>query len=302
MKKAIVLLLNKLPYVRRLYQLTQEYDKNACYPPGHYYSPIIAVDDIKKRQHDIWKNDLTDALQGLELNTAEQLSLIRALSEYYPDMPFGPEKKPSLRYYFENNAYSYTDGIILYAIMRYLKPKRIIEVGSGYSSAVMLDVNQLFFDNQLELTFIEPYAERLYSLMTETDRKRVDVKESIVQAVKPEFFEKLQRGDILFIDSTHVVKTGSDVVYILFEILPRLKSGVLIHFHDIFFPFEYPKHWVFGGFNWNEDYFLRSFLMYNNAFEIKLFAHYLHTMHPDVFDAMPLSYRNSGANLWLEKR
>ncbi len=89
--------------------------------------------------------------------------------------------------------------------------------------------------------------------------------------------------------------------YILFEILPRLKSGVLIHFHDIFYPFEYPRDWVFMGRNWNENYFLKAFLMYNNQFEIKLFSHYLHQHHSTVFKEMPLVYRNGGGNLWIEK-
>src|SRR5690606_22964232 len=116
------------------------------------------------------------------------------------------------------------------------------------------------------------------------------------------FFDRLEADDILFIDSTHVAKTGSDVNYILFEILPRLKSGVLIHFHDVFYPFEYPRDWVFAGRNWNEDYLLRAFLMYNPAFEIILFSHYLHKHHPDAFAAIPLCYNNRGGNLWIVKK
>src|SRR5205814_62343 len=119
---------------------------------------------------------------------------------------------------------------------------------------------------------------------------------------KLETFEKLNSGDILFVDSTHVVKTGNDVNYILFEIIPRLKSGVLIHFHDIFYPFEYPKDWVFMGRNWNEDYFLKAFLMYNNEFEIILFSDYLHKHHKEIFKEMPLCYKNSGGNLWIRKK
>jgi hypothetical protein len=126
--------------------------------------------------------------------------------------------------------------------------------------------------------------------------------EKKVQDLNLEIFEKLNCGDFLFVDSSHVVKTGSDVNYILFEILPRLKSGVLIHFHDIFYPFEYPKDWVFNGWNWNEDYFLRAFLMYNTEFEIKLFSHYLHKHYSDVFKNMPLCYNNYGGNLWIMKK
>ena len=114
-------------------------------------------------------------------------------------------------------------------------------------------------------------------------------------------FDELAENDILFIDSTHVSKTGSDVNYILFEILPRLKPGVFIHFHDVFYPFEYPREWVFGGFNWNENYLLHAFLMYNETFEIKIFADYLHVHHKEIFKEMPLCYKNTGGNLWLQK-
>jgi predicted O-methyltransferase YrrM len=187
-------------------------------------------------------------------------------------------------------------------MIRHFKPKQIIEIGSGFSSALTLDTNSSFFNNEIKLTFIEPYPERLYSLISDSDKKSTTIIESDVQLISLEVFEKLNSGDILFVDSTHVAKTGSDVNYILFEILPRLKSGVLIHFHDIFFPFEYPKEWVFKGMNWNEDYFLKAFLMYNNNFEIKFFSNYLHLHHKQAFDSMPLCYKNSGGSLWIEKK
>jgi predicted O-methyltransferase YrrM len=191
---------------------------------------------------------------------------------------------------------------MLYSIIRHCKPKRIIEIGSGFSSAVMLDTNELFFDNQIELTFIDPYPKRLHSLMTLIDKSKIKVINSDVQLISLDVFKKLQSGDILFVDSTHVTKTGSDVNYILFEILPILNSGVIIHFHDVFYPFEYPKEWVFKGFNWNEDYILKAFLMYNNDFEIKLFSDYLHNHHKDIFVDMPLTYKNHGGSLWIEKK
>jgi len=81
-----------------------------------------------------------------------------------------------------------------------------------------------------------------------------------------------------------------------------LKSGVLIHFHDVFYPFEYPKEWVLNGWNWNEDYFLKAFLMHNNQFQIRFFSNYLHLHHKEVFQAMPLTYLNTGGNFWIEKK
>jgi predicted O-methyltransferase YrrM len=297
LKETIKGLMNQLPYVRGLYKQSL----NSINPNGHFYSPVISIEDVKKREAEIWKNVAVDGIKGVDLKTAEQKKLAQQFAAYYADMPFKPEKQANLRYYFENMYYGYTDGIVLYSFIRHSKPKRIIEVGSGFSSAVMLDTNELFFNNQIDLTFIDPYAERLFSLLTEEDKKRVTVIEKDVQTIPLATFEKLEAGDILFIDSTHVSKTGSDVNYILFEILPTLRSGVLIHFHDIFYPFEYPKDWVFRGFNWNEDYILKAFLMYNNQFQIKIFSEYLHQHHSNVFADMPLTYKNKGGNLWIEK-
>jgi hypothetical protein len=119
-----------------------------------------------------------------------------------------------------------------------------------------------------------------------------------------ELFDQLNENDILFIDSTHVSKTNSDVNKILFEILPRLKRGVLIHFHDIFYPFEYPKEWVlqWNGFGWNEDYILKAFLMYNNQFKIVMFNTFLEHFHKEWFkENMPLCLENEGGSIWLQK-
>lgn len=302
LKKQLKKFIYKLPFIKELYNENQRLKKSAYFPPGHYYSTIISVEEIKKREESIWNPEKIDGILGINLNTEQQLDLVKKFNKYYAEIPFGDNKNEAHRYYFDNGFYSYTDAIFLYSMIRYHKPKQIIEVGSGYSSSVMLDTNELFFDNQINLTFIEPYTERLNSLLKEKDKASTTIIESFVQSVPLEVFEKLNSGDILFIDSTHVVKTGSDVNYIIFEILPRLKSGVLIHFHDIFYPFEYPKEWVFNGWNWNEDYFLKSFLMYNNQFEIKLFGDYLHKHHKEIFETMPLCLKNTGGNIWLEKK
>ncbi|MBF0510802.1 MAG: class I SAM-dependent methyltransferase, partial [Candidatus Omnitrophica bacterium] len=116
------------------------------------------------------------------------------------------------------------------------------------------------------------------------------------------FFDELGENDILFVDSSHVSKTGSDVNHILFNILPKLNKGVLIHFHDIFYPFEYPKPWVLEGRCWNEDYLLRAFLSYNNSFEIVVFNTFLEHFHEDWFkENMPLCLKNKGGSIWLRK-
>ncbi len=288
--------------MRGLYKEHLHFKKNACFPPGHYYSSIIDVDDIKARQDMIWHEEQLDGVNGVNLNTSEQLKLVKVFQAYYKAIPFEEHKKDNLRYFYENDFYSYTDAIFLHCMIRKYQPKQIVEVGSGFSSAVMLDTNQLFFNDQISLTFIEPHTERLKTLLKESDHKATAIIETEVQKVPLSVFENLNACDILFIDSTHVSKTGSDVNHLLFRVLPRLKPGVLIHFHDIFYPFEYPKDWVFKGRNWNEGYILKAFLMHNNDYEIKLFSDYLHKHHKNSFVEMPLCYKNPGGNIWLEKK
>lgn len=303
MKKKIKSFLNKVPYVRDLYAKDQMYKANACYPPGHYYSPIVSVKDLKSREDEIWAGIETDGIEAIDLNNEAQRDLVtKGLAPFYKEMPFTAEQNVARRYYFENEMYSYTDGILLYGMMRHIKPKQIIEVGSGFSSALMLDVNQQFFNNKIKLSFIEPNPERLYGAISNQDKENTTIMVSVVQKVPLSFFSILKSGDILFIDSTHVSKCGSDLNYILFDILPSLAKGVMIHFHDIFYPFEYPKGWIYEGRNWNENYILRAFLMNNDSYKIKLFSHYLHLHHTDVFKDMELSYKNYGGNLWLEKQ
>jgi predicted O-methyltransferase YrrM len=289
-------------FLRRIGNIQGLLNGNTLYPPGHFYSPIVSVEEIKKRESEIWGGVRQDTIKGIDLNADNQLAFLGELAAYYDDIPFKETKQSGLRYYFENDYYSYTDGIVLFSLIRHLRPKRIMEVGSGFSSAVMLDVNNLYFANNIKLTFIEPFPKRLYSLISKEDKKTCTILEKPIQAVEVEFFRQLETGDILFIDSTHVSKTGSDVNYLLFEVLPSLKSGVLIHFHDIFYPFEYPKKWVLKGFSWNEAYLLKAFLMYNEAFEIKLFSQYLHQHHKQAFENMPLAYKNPGGNIWIEKK
>ena len=166
----------------------------------------------------------------------------------------------------------------------------------------MLDTNELFFDNQIQLTFIDPYPKTLRSLMRSEDEERAEILEIPIQDVSLDRFRGLEPGDILFVDSTHVSRVGSDVNRIIFEILPSVKPGVLIHFHDIFYPFEYPKAWILEGRVWTEAYLLRAFLEYNNAFEIALFGTYLARFHKAFFEQhMPLCLKDTGGSLWLRR-
>lgn len=239
----------------------------------------------------------TKPISGIDLNSNKQIELVKILSTYYGKMPFTPERQSRLRYNFENQWYSYTDAIMLYCMIRHFTPQRIIEVGSGFSSALMLDVNELFFDRKIELTFIEPEPSRLMKLLTASDGFHLFGE--TVQKVALSEFEKLEKNDILFIDGSHIFSPGSDVEFILYHVLPILKPGVIIHFHDISFPFEYAS-WV--PKEWNEAQALKLFLMYNTQFEILIFSDYLHKNHGGIFAQMPLAYKNTGANIWLVKK
>ena len=170
-------------------------------------------------------------------------------------------------------------------MMRHFKPARIIEVGSGYSSAVMLDTNEMCLGSRTNMTFIEPFPDRLKSLLKADDYKKCEILVSFVQDIKPVLFSTLEANDIPFIDSSHVSKIGSDVNFILFQVLPILKPGVLIHFHDVYYPFESPEHWILEQKRfWNETYMLRAFLTYNSKFSIINFNSYLQQKFRDWFE------------------
>src|SRR6476620_7829227 len=195
--KFIKNILNQLPYIKTLH----EQSMNCVHPNGHYYSPVISLQDIKARQNEIWKHHDTDGVPGIDLNTAEQKTLVAKFSEFYKEMPFADTKTPTTRYQFQNDYYGYTDAIMLYSVIRHFKPANIIEIGSGFSSAVMLDTSEHFFDSKINLTFIEPYPERLLSLLKDNDKKYVTIIQDKVQSVPLDTFKKLQAGDILFVDS-----------------------------------------------------------------------------------------------------
>lgn len=302
MKRRIKSFLDKLPYISglrtELDKLKIELNKLHV-PPGHYYSPTISKEDLVYRAEKIWI-DPPRQIPEIELNEEMQLSLLEEFAEYYKDLPFESSFKEGLRYYYDNNMYSYSDAVFLFCMIRKSKPKRIIEVGSGFSSALMLDVNNLFCKNAIQCTFIEPYPARLNALLFENEK--INLLEKPVQDVEVSLFEDLEENDILFIDSTHVSKTGSDVNFLIFNVLPNLKKGVKIHFHDIFYPFEYPKNWVIEGKrSWNEDYLLRAFLSYNKKFKIIAFNTFLEEFHEAWFKKnMPLCMKNKGGSIWLE--
>jgi predicted O-methyltransferase YrrM len=269
------------------------------YVPGHYYSPIPLMEEIEKHNFDV---SLPEMLPEIDLNANEQLELLNSFESFYRELPFTDEKTDGLRYYYKNNFYCYSDAILLYCMIRHLKPSKIIEVGSGFSSCVTLDTNERFMENSIDCIFIEPYPERLKSLLKNNDLENIVIHEKRLQEIPLEVFRELKENDILFVDSTHVTKFNSDVNYIFHEILPILTHGVYIHFHDVFYPFEYPQEWLFQGVAWNEQYMLRAFLEYNKNFKIILFNTYLEKLHEaKIKSRFPLLYKNTGGSIWIKK-
>jgi predicted O-methyltransferase YrrM len=271
-------------------------------PPGHFYSPIADPKEVAQYADRVFNRDQR-TLPAIDLRETEQLALAAELARFYPEQPFAETRQEGLRYYFGNDFYCHSDAICLYAMMRRFAPKRIIEAGSGFSSAVILDTNDRFFNGAIRLEFIEPYPDRLYSLLTSADRARAVVHEKKLQDVPVEIFAGLEAGDFLFIDSSHVTRVAGEVNYYMFEILPALRPGVFVHIHDIFNGFEYPREWVETGKSWSEAYLLRAFLEYNSTFEVVLMNDYLAHFHGDFFaQNMPLCLQNTGGSIWLRKR
>lgn len=272
----------------------KEYDdyKN-IHPFNHYESPYPDIREIHEKEDRIF--DPEKEVLDINFNVSRQLELLELMNSI--DEPkWKNSPKAGYRYYYDNSWFGKGDADVLYYMIRILKPKKIIEVGSGFSTAVMLDTNNAYFQNSIEINSIEPNADRLKSLLKKDDNLKI--KECNLQDIPLEFFSQLQENDILFIDSSHVSKIDSDVNYYLFEILPRLKKGVYIHFHDIFYPFIYPKHWIYEGRAYNELYLLRAFLMNNDKYPIQFFGKMLMQKHSEKLSD---KLKVFGGSLWIKK-
>jgi predicted O-methyltransferase YrrM len=266
--------------------------------PGHFYSPIPSLEEVSRKEASIFAEP-ESSLAGIDLREPDQLKVIDDLISFYGDHPFARAGKET-RFRPKNPNFSLAEAIILYCMIRRSQPKRIVEIGSGYSSCAILDTNEQFFGDAISCIFIDPYAELLLSLLNDRDEAQVKIHDCSVQDVDLATFERLRSGDILFVDSTHVAKVGSDVNWIVFEVLPRLTEGVIVHFHDIYYPFEYTKEWVYQGRAWNEAYVVRAFLEYNDRFHVLFFNSFMGKFHADVLKQRMPECAHPGSSLWLE--
>jgi predicted O-methyltransferase YrrM len=297
--------------VRRLERRVAEFEREIAqhraeaaewmklYPPGHFYSPLPSTAEVAEAYE---RGGFGPPFAGIDLREPEQLALLDTFAGFYREQPFPEKPAEGWRYYLNNPSYGHFDGITLYSMLRHLQPRRIIEVGSGFSSAAMLDLNQHVFGGRMALTFIDPDMARLRQLLRPDDASRVTLIEKRVQEVPLEAFDALEANDVLFVDSSHVAKIGSDVNRLFFDVFPRLRAGVHIHIHDVSGFLEYPREWFEEGRAWNEQYVLRAFLMFNRAFEVVMFTRFLFHFHQAFFrERMPLCARGGGGQMWLRK-
>lgn len=279
--------------------------RSALFPDGHFYSPVVDPESLTSQAEQIWPQ--RPEILGIDFDDAAHLQILqqefpRFIGEFQYVEQAPSEDEALDRFYVQNSQFSWLDARALFVLLRAWRPRRIIEVGSGYSSLLMANVNQRFLDGGCEVTCIEPYP-RPFLLNSIPGLSQVIQQK--VEQVPLSLFEQLEAGDILFIDSSHVAKTGSDVNYLFFEVLPRLRPGVRVHVHDIFFPHDYPREWVLGeNRSWNEQYLLRALLMYSNAFKITFGCSYAFYRFPEEVRLalkLPGGQAFAGGSLWIER-
>jgi predicted O-methyltransferase YrrM len=270
------------------------------FPPGHFYSPLLDIQSLGPDDSAL-PFDGAEWWEHVELQPSEQRSYYECLLENFPPLPFPSQPVPHYRYYTKNRWFPISDAFTLSAIIQKEKPCRIVEVGSGFSSAVMLDTMD-HAGMPTKLTLIEPHLERLDTLLQPEDKARVSILDREVQKVPFSVFDQLEAQDILFIDSSHVIKVGSDVSFLLLRILPRLRSGVIVHFHDVFYPYSYPAEWIREGRAWNESLVLRAFLAGNAKFQVMAFNSFVGYSFPEMFqERFPAFMEETGGSIWLRK-
>jgi hypothetical protein len=265
--------------------------------PVHFYFPIP---DTRTLTDELWTRD--SALVGIDLNEDVQLYLLQEafprFQAEYDQFPMTPTAQP-YEYYFGNEMFSGTDALVLYCMVRHFQPNLVLEVGSGFSSRV--SAQAALRNGHTKLVCIEPYPDEVlrrgFPGLTSLIPKKV-------QDVELSYFEELGPGDILFIDSSHVARIGGDVNYLYLEVIPRLKPGVIVHVHDIFFPLEYRRDWVINELRfWTEQYLLQAFLAFNPEYEVLFCNTYLDHKHRGELQAtFPNSPWWGGGSFWMRRR
>jgi hypothetical protein len=266
--------------------------------PVHFYQPIP---DTTKLSQNLFDEPLHYA--GINFRLNQQIELLKHFSKFSDELEKFPNKSSNDKklFYFENEFFGQLDSIIYYSMIREYVPNLIIEVGSGFST--MIASQAATINKNTKIISIEPYPNDILKSGLPNLEK---ITQDYVQNIPIEEFKKLQKNDILFIDSTHIAKIGSDVNYLILHVIPELNPGVLIHIHDFFFPYEYPQDWVLKRkLFWNEMYVVWAFLIGNSDYEI-LMSNYnlIKNNFSEIKQFFPfVSLTTGGAgSLWLRKK
>jgi predicted O-methyltransferase YrrM len=266
--------------------------------PVHFYYPIP---DTRRLGENTWTRKYPPT--GLDLGLSRQLDLLREFEVYRSEYDAFPIDRVPQRFYVNNRRFESVDAEVFYCMIRHLKPRRIYEIGSGFSTLLAsqaISANEAAGAPPCEIVAIEPYPS--YDLLA---LPGVRILRTAVEEIALEEFDKLEANDILFIDSSHTIRTGGDVVREYLEILPRLKPGVLVHCHDIFLPADYPRRFVIEARAfWDEQYLVHAFLLFNNSYEVQWTSHYLHLEHPETLHSAFASYGKcptAPSSLWLKR-
>jgi hypothetical protein len=277
--------------------------ENTGFPPGHFYSPVVDVKDAQVEK-EVRGRLLAPSPAGVDVDIPRIRETMRLLAFHHQQFPFSRHAQEPLRFHWDNPFFGAHDASILFSMLLAFRPKRVIEVGCGHSSRLLLDTNEMFFTGAMSLTLIDPFLDDLSALFGPKGAPGARLYPQKLQDVPLDIFGELEANDILFLDSSHVLKTGSDVNHYLFRILPSLKPGVLIHVHDIPWPFEYPENWVIEGKrSWNEAYALHAFLQFNAAFEILYWNDFVVShLREELRSLMPVCLENGGGSIWLRRK
>jgi len=266
--------------------------------PVHFYSPIPDTRELDEAYPP------PSSLVGIDLRTEFQLKLLEEVFPQYaieynafPSQPADPTA-----FYLNNDAFNGIDPHVYYCFVRHIFSQVIIEVGSGYSTLLGFQAIQVN-NTSARLIVIDPWPRDFTSDFLRVNGRRIEYIPAKVQEVAIDLFLQLQENDILFIDGSHVVRTGSDVCFLFQEVIPRLSEGVIVHFHDIFLPFDYPKEWVVEKHVfWTEQYMLQAYLTENSHAEVLFAAHFISSEYPDmVRTAFPNALWWGGGSFWIRK-
>lgn len=270
------------------------------FPAGHFHSPIPDLRVVEARRDRLFDRKRVPA--AITLRDEEQWARLLRVSDAVEALALDADGVAGGRYRFDNPMFDRGDAVALAGMLLLEAPRQFLEIGSGWSTAIALDVRDQYLPD-LAVTCIEPNPQRLIDATGLPAESGITLFGQPLEEVDPGVFARLRSGDVLFVDSTHVVKVGSDVTTVIFDVLPSLPDGVLVHFHDVPWPFEYWEEWVLDGWGWTEAYLLHAFLMFNDAFEIVLWPNMLQRLDPARYDrAVPAADGGSGGSIWLRRR